>query len=60
MHRLVLFVWLLYLPNVRAIQYKLVDLDRKFKCTTAARDLKLRLWPIFFYIILGIDSEDKK
>ena len=32
---------LLYLPNVRAIQYKLepgkVDPDRIFKCTTAAR-----------------------
>ena len=28
---------LLYLPNVRAIQYKLGP-ARKFKCTTAARD----------------------
>ena len=36
---------LAYLPNARVIHYKLhgtgkVDLARKFKCTTAARELR--------------------
>ena len=45
-----------YLPNVRAIQYKLgpagkVDPARKFKCTTAAREgiIHLAYCPGLFY-----------